>query len=130
MLSSNKLSKRCTAEIGNLFYALSKADRAIDPKEQLKLKKILRTNWGHYGSQITSAIESRFKEAEKHQLDPESCFSGFILYLKKHPMEFSENLKRLILKSCNDLAYASAKINKSELHYLARLDLEFKKRTV
>ena len=60
-------------------------------------------------------------------MSAQDSFSVFIEFLHRNPKLFTEELKKLILKTGNEIAYAFAKINKSELNFMAKLSLEFKK---
>jgi hypothetical protein len=60
-------------------------------------------------------------------MSAEDSFSAFIEFLHRNPKLFTEELKKLILKTGNEIAYAFAKINKSELNFMVKLSLEFKK---
>lgn len=87
----------------------------------------MKSQWSHYDMKMIAEIEKEFDEAQREGRSAEDCFRGFVRYLQNNSSEFTKELRSLILSSCTELAYAFAKLNKSELHYLARLNLEMKR---
>ena len=113
--------------IGKLFYAIAKADGQLALGEYLKLNTLLKDNWCHINPKFIEAIIDSFNQLYRENADSSLCFDDFIAFYQTNPDLFSKELKRLILKTANGVAYAFAKINKSELILLGKLNIEFKK---
>ncbi len=111
--------------IGKLFYAVAKVDGNLTFEEYKKINDIIEREckW----IKETKLIGSTINEMQSSNTDPKKCFNEFIHFLKANPDIFSIKLKKLILKTANDIAYAYAGINKSELNLVAKLSIEFKK---
>jgi uncharacterized tellurite resistance protein B-like protein len=114
-------------QIGTLFYTIAMADKTLSIDEYAKLSKALEENWQHVGEHAIKTIKNEFNALKSTNTSSEACFNQFVSYLHKNPTFFNEELKSLILKTANEIAYAFAKINKSELKYMAKLSIEFKK---
>lgn len=113
--------------IGKLFYAIAKADGQLTIEEYRKLNEILNNLWLHTNPKLIEATKHTFNELYLNNTDATLFFDNFIAFYKTNPDLFTEDLKRLILKTADGIAYAFAKINKSELILLAKLSIEFKK---
>ena len=113
--------------IGKLFYAIAKADGHLALEEYHKLNEVLDRSWSHLNCKNIELIQHTFNELHLNNREPDLCFEDFISFYKTNPKLFTTELKNLILKTGNSMAYAYAKINKSELVLLAKLSLEFKK---
>ncbi|WP_299113940.1 hypothetical protein [uncultured Winogradskyella sp.] len=112
--------------IAHLFYAIAKADKKLSFEEYVTLTEVLERNWQHIDDTNILLIRNTFNALQKQNALSELCFNKFIAYLQHNPKYFTEELKSLILKTANKIAYAFAGINKSELTYMAKLSLEFK----
>ena len=121
------MTDKLSEHIGLLFYAIAKADKTLSFNEYVRLSKTLEKNWQHIENCNIELIKHHFNKLQKDDITSSSCFDEFVVFLHKHPDLFTTEIKTLILKTANDIAYAFAKINKSELNYMARLSLEFKK---
>jgi uncharacterized tellurite resistance protein B-like protein len=113
--------------IGTLFYAVAKADGKLSFEEYTKLADCLDRDWHHIGAENINIIKKRFNNLQSEDKLASICYESFINYLHKNPNLVNSAMKSLILKTANDIAYAFAKINKSELNYVAKLNIEFKK---
>ena len=113
--------------IASLFYAVAKADKTLSYEEYVVFSKTLDKHWTFLGNSKIELIRKEFNALQKENIASQVCFNNFVMFLHKHPQSFTKDLKTLILKSANEIAYAFAKINKSELNYMAKLSLEFKK---
>lgn len=111
--------------IAFIFYAVAKSDKTLSFEEYVKLSEVLKKSWSHIGN--TELIKAQFIILQRENKLASYAFNKFIEFLHKHPQQFNKDLNSLILKSANDIAYAFAKINKSELNYMVQLSLEFKK---
>ncbi len=113
--------------IGKLFYAIAKADGKLTLEEYRKLNEILDHYWLHLNLEWIATTKHAFNELYLCNAEATPCFDAFIGFYKTNPNLFTKEFKRLILKTANSIAYAFAKINKSELILLAKLSIEFKK---
>ena len=112
--------------IGNLFYAVAKADKSLTFEEYLKFSICLDNDWAHYGDENIGLIKVQFNKLQNQEEKSEITFDAFIKFFKNNPELFKDDTKSLIIKTANEIAYAFAKINKSELKYVAKLSLAFK----
>ncbi len=113
--------------IGKLFYAIAKADGKLTVEEYRKLNEILDHSWRHLNLEYIETTKHTFNELHLNNAEPTPCFDDFCVFYKTNSNLFTKELKRLILRTANCIAYAYAKINKSELVLLAKLSIEFKK---
>lgn len=121
------MNSEMLVHIGYLFYAVAKADKSLTFEEYVKLSDSLEKHWSFIGESGMNAIKSSFNTLQNNDEPASDSFKTFIEYFHQNPDKFTEQLKDLILKTANEIAYAFAKINKSELNFMARLSLEFKK---
>jgi uncharacterized tellurite resistance protein B-like protein len=113
--------------IGKLFYAIAKADGQLSLEEYRKLNEVLDDSWQYLGRKHIEITKHTFNELHLNNTESTSCFEDFMSFYKLQPQLFTKELKGLILKTANSIAYAFAKINKSELILIAKLSIEFKK---
>ncbi len=113
--------------IGKLFYAIAKSDGKLTLEEYRKLNEILDHYWLHLNIELIASTKHTFNELYLCNAEATPCFDAFISFYKTNPNLFTKEFKSLILKTANSIAYAFAKINKSELILLAKLSIEFKK---
>lgn len=109
-----------------LFYAIAKADKSLSIEEYETLCEVFDKQWNHIGYDAIAYMKQQFNILQMHDADSKYCFDEFVQYLNNHPDVFTEELQSLLLKTANAIAYAYAKINKSELIYMAKLSLAFK----
>ncbi|MHA7843898.1 MAG: tellurite resistance TerB family protein [Winogradskyella sp.] len=121
------MNKELLIHLGHVFYAIAKADDNLSFEEYVKLSQSLKKRWHHLTEAERELIKNQFNTLQNENISAEDSFSVFIEFLHQNPKFFTEELKKLVLKTCNDIAYAFAKINKSELNFMAKLSLEFKK---
>ena len=121
------MNKDFLIHLGYVFYAIAKADDNLSFEEYVKLSQSLKKRWQHLTEAERDLIKNQVNTLQKENMFAEHSFSNFITFLHQNPELFTEELKKLILKTGNDIAYAFAKINKSELNFMAKLSLEFKK---
>ena len=115
--------------IACLFYAIAKADKTVSYEEYVRLSETLEQDWRHIGNFNSKVIKTHFNTLQKDNTSASKSFKAFTVFLHKHPNLFTTEIKTLILKTANKMAYAFAKINKSELGYMAKLSLELKRAT-
>ncbi|MBO3115962.1 TerB family tellurite resistance protein [Winogradskyella sp. DF17] len=120
------ISATLSEQLGNLFYAIAKADGTLSIEEYISFSEILEGQWGAYGEKNIERIKKQFNKAQKEDLNSTDCFEAFSEYLSKNPNVFTKSLKTLIFETSNAIVYAFAKINKSELNFMARLSIAFK----
>ncbi|MCA0133388.1 tellurite resistance TerB family protein [Winogradskyella alexanderae] len=113
--------------IGTLFYAIAKADDNLAFEEYTKLTDCLERDWNLFETSTVEIIKEQFNHLQSQDKLASDCFDSFVDFLHQNPELFDSELKSLILKTANDIAYAFSKINKSELTYVAKLNIEFKK---
>ena len=113
--------------LGHLFYAIAKADKNLAFKEYVQLSHSLEKHWSFIGENGIQQIKTQFNALQQTNASATESFNTFVLFLHQNPKAFDKDLKSLILKTANEIAYAFANINKSELNFMATLNLEFKK---
>lgn len=113
--------------IGSLFYAIAKADGNLTFEEYTELSRCLERDWFHVGDKNLEVIKKQFNDLQSENKSADICFKSFVGYLNNNSDLFEKNIRSKILKTANDIAYAFSKINKAELTYVAKLNLEFKK---
>lgn len=121
------MNKDLLMHLGYVFYTIAKADDNLSFEEYVKLSQSLKNRWHHLNEAERELIKNQFNALQKENMSAEDSFSAFIEFLHRNPKLFTEELKKLILKTGNEIAYAFAKINKSELNFMVKLSLEFKK---
>lgn len=121
------LSQHLSKQLGNLFYAIAKADSNLSFEEYQALSNDLTKEWAVHGTEVIQGIKEQFKRAQRETCSHQKCFKEFVNYLHKHTDEFTPEIKTLIFSTATAIAYAFSKLNKSELHYMAKLSIEFKK---
>ena len=115
---------------GELFYAVAAADKVVRESEYNALKKLVRDVWLKYDdslddfdSQAIYQMEVVFDWFDYERMDADDCFDSFENYVKEHPSFFTEERKRLIFQTANEIAAAFSGKNKSELIMLGKLQL-------
>ena len=117
-------------KVGELFYAVAAADKVVRELEYDALKKLVREVWSKYddsvddyNSQAIYQMEVVFDWFDYERTDADTCFESFENYLKEHPSLFTEDRKKLIFLTANEIADAFSGKNKSELIILGKLKL-------
>ena len=117
-------------KIGELFYAVAAADKVVREVEYKALKKLVREVWSKYDDSLddfnTRAIyqmEVVFDWFDYERMDADACFESFENYVKEHPLLFTEERKKLIFQTANEIADSFSGKNKSELIILGKLHL-------
>jgi hypothetical protein len=135
MVTKNRMTITFYQNLGKLFYAIAMSDGNVRSIEFEKLKTFVKTQWldiddleDAFGVDSAYQIEIVFDWLhDTEELNTKTCFNDFISYKKSQSHLFTEDVRRLILKTASAIAYAFASINKSELILLAKLDLELKR---
>jgi uncharacterized tellurite resistance protein B-like protein len=117
-------------KIGELFYAVAAADKVVREIEYKALKKLVSEVWSKYddsldefNSQAIYQMEVVFDWFDYERMDADACFDSFENYVKEHPSLFTEERKKLIFQTANEIAAAFSGKNKSELIILGKLQL-------
>jgi len=121
------MTDELTKQIANIFFAVAKADKKLSFEEYVKISEVLDKKWKHVVNIDIKLLKEHFNDLQKKNEPASECFDNFVKFLGKNPTIFTAELKALILSSANAIAHASSKLNKSELVYIAKLDLEMKK---
>ena len=134
MKTKKKMTLKFYQNLGKLFYAVAIADKQVHKFEIDELKSIVKKQWldidsiiDDYDTDGAYQIEIVFDWLNKEtHLDAKSCFNDFVTYKNEQPHLFTDEVKKLILKTANAIAASFSGLNKSELIMLAKLDLELK----
>ncbi|TYA58048.1 hypothetical protein [Formosa maritima] len=129
------LSTHFYQELGKLFFAIAAADNDVREAEINKLHKIVKSKW-----LLVDEIEDEFHTDAAYQievvfdwlnnqddLNAEACFNDFVDFKNDQKHFFTDSIKKLIIKTANEIANSFSGKNKSELIMLAKLDIELKK---
>lgn len=115
--------------LGNLLYAVAKADGQVNNKEKLKVKSIvaeqllqLEDSLDDYGSDAAFATEFQFEECELNELSSKDAFANFEEYFKTHKNVLKPHLIKFFYNLAKHVAQSSASINKSESILLAKIE--------
>ncbi len=114
-------------QLGKVFYNVAMADKTLQEAETQQLKKEIDNYWKpEYPKNpyhIAYYIWHAFERCNREGRDAEASFKEFATYYKNNPGQFSNTTKDLILNTANAIAASFADKNKSELIYLAKLQL-------
>ena len=135
MATKKKMTLKFYQNLGKLFYAIAASDGSVREAEFEKLKILIKEQWlaidaieDVFGTDAAYQIEVVFDWLNRdEEFKAKSCYDDFVSYKNSQNHLFTEEVKRLILKTASSIAYAFAGINKAELIMLAKLDLELKK---
>jgi len=132
MNHTEEIGQQFYQSLGKLFYAIAMADKNVRPSEVNRLREDVRAYWleldelvDEFGSDAAFQIEIVFDWLEKEEKDGAAYYKEFADFYKEHREKFSEEIKSLIVQTCNDIAASFAGKNKSELILLARLQTLF-----
>lgn len=120
--------------LGKLFYAIAATDKKVHPAEVTKLQELVEKYWldvsviedVHYKDGANKIVLFFQTLNNEGKLSAKTCFKDFVTYKNENKHLFTDNLKRLIIKTATEMAYAFSGLNKSELIVLAKLDIELK----
>jgi len=117
-------------KLGELFYAVAAADKIVQKSEYEALRKMVISDWKDlddyedvFHTDAAFQIEIVFDWFDYEHLDADDCFNNFKEYKKEHEHLFTEERKKLILRTADAIANAFSGKNKSELIMLARLKI-------
>ena len=130
MLYSEEIDNKLYKNLGKLFYAVAWADKKVNPVEANKLKECVRKYWllvngvdGGFGIDVAYQIEVVFDRLEREKKEGTICFQEFIDFFREHPQKFNQDIKQLIWKTADEIAFSFSNKNKSELIILSRLKI-------
>jgi len=135
MTSKKKMTLQFYRNLGKLFYAIAATDGTVKPIEIEKLKTFVKEHWldiddieDVFGVDAAYQIEIVFDWLNyDEEIDVNACYNDFVSYKIEQSHLFTEEVKKLILKTGSVIAHAFSGINKSELILMAKLDMELKK---
>jgi hypothetical protein len=122
-------------ELGKLFFAIAASDNDVRTAEINKLHEIVKSKWlpvdkteDEFHTDAAYQIGIIFDWLNNQDdLNAEACFNDFIDFKNDQSHFFTEPIKKLIIKTANEIADSFSGKNKSELIMLAKLELELKK---
>lgn len=116
--------------LGKLFYAVAAADKVIRKEEVEALNEIVEKEWiriedshDEYGTDLGFQIEVIFDWFAENEFSAEAAFEKFRAFKEEHEYLFDKELKQLIWKTAEKVAFAFADRSKSEVFILSRLRL-------
>ncbi|WP_341215615.1 hypothetical protein [uncultured Wocania sp.] len=135
METKQKLSPQFYQNLGKLFYAIAAADKQVRNEEFDTLKDLVKQQWlginsdgDEYYNNAVHQMINVFKWLNKNEkLNAKIYFDDFVNYKNEHQNLFTDDNKKLILKTAHAIAISFSGLNKSELMMLAKLDMELKK---
>lgn len=135
MMTKKKMTLKFYQNLGKLFYAIAASDGSVRDAEFDKLKTFVKKQWltiddieDGFGTDAAYQIEVVFDWLNRdEEYNAKTCYDDFVSFKKSQSHLFTEDVKRLILKTASSIAHAFAGINKAELIMLAKLDMELKK---
>ena len=121
--------------LGKLFYAIAAADTIVEEVEFNVLKETVKNKWtkvdpvdDDFHSDAAYQIETVFDWLNNEGFsDSETCYNAFVEFKQEHPSLFTEDIKRLIIKTATKIAESVADVDKLELKLVAKLSIELKK---
>lgn len=133
MYPPEKIGNELYQNLGKLFYTVAMADKRVVPEEVKKLKEDVRKYWldvddieDEFGSDAAYQIEIVFDWLLQEEMESQSCFEEFVDFFKEHPSKFNDQIKQLIWRTADDIAFSFAGKNKSELILLTKLKMLLK----
>ena len=119
-------------QTGYLFYSIASIDNKISMQEIEKIKEIVKQQWlalenstDIYGSDAAHYIFITFDYLLAETGDSSTAWESFASFYNANKSLFTADIKQLILKSANDIAQATAGVNKAESISLKKLEMLF-----
>lgn len=116
--------------LGKLFYAIAMADKTVQPIEIQRLKEDVKKYWvplddveDEFGTDAAYQIEIVFDWLHQEEADSQSCYIAFVDFFRNNLGKFSPEIRDLIWKTADGIAFSFSGKNKSELVLLAKLKL-------
>ncbi len=130
MKHSNATMLRFYQHLGRVFHLVVAADKTVRPEETSKLKEIIKAEWlpvddtiDEFGEDSAYQIEMVFDWLIENEWDIEQVLPAFKEFKEGNPSIFTEDIKRLIIKTANAIANAYNGKNKVELGVIAQIYL-------
>lgn len=115
-------------ELGNLLYAIAKADGKISKKEFEELKLLVRKELAafngtidEFGSDLAFFTEFEFEFEDERVESPADAYLSFITFVKANEERVDGKLRHLALRMAEKIAEAFKGKNKSELMMIKNL---------
>lgn len=128
-METKKLNIKFYQNIAKVFYAVAKVDHIIHVNEVKVLKKVVKDKWlmidetyDVFGTDTAYQIEIVFDWLYSKSATANDCFEDFIEYYHNHTHFFTDQVKKLIVETCNLVANAFRGTNKLELLMIEKLE--------
>lgn len=128
MKNSPELMNLFYQNLGKLFYAVAAIDKKINAQEIASLKKHVTHYWmnlentnDHFGSDSAYQIEIVFDSLINEMPDAQEALNDFESFRNNHEKIFTQQVKQMIWKTCDDIATSFSGKNKSELVILSQI---------
>ena len=125
----NDVKQDVYAGLGHLFYSIAASDGHVAVPETEKLKKLVKEQWmplephrDSAGSDLAYYIEIGFDHANDARMSPDAAFERFKDVHAKHPAEFDDSSRNMVVRTAKSIANAFAGKNKAEERMIKRLE--------
>jgi len=115
-------------QLGNLFYAVAKADEQISSAEKNAMVELVRYLWKHledstdsYGTDAANIILFQFDVNEENSTAPEKAFRQFERFFAANAGSINHYLREKIMNSARRIASSTRFTNHDEMEMLLRL---------
>ncbi|NRD24625.1 hypothetical protein HNV10_15330 [Winogradskyella litoriviva] len=135
MKVSKHIALQFCQNLGKLFYAFAAVDKSVNDEEISTVKRLVEKYWLQQDL-IVSCSQNDAKNAiidtfnwlcKDMEYDAQTCYNSFINFKKQNNFIFTEDIKKLIIKTVGKISSSFSGQNKSELILLAKLNIELKK---
>lgn len=115
-------------ELGNLLFAVAKADGKINAREFEKLKSLVITelkdldkSTDEFGSDLAFLTEFEFEFEDEQIQSAQDAYQSFITFVKANEERINKNLRNFSVEIANKIANSFRKRNKAELQMIKNL---------
>jgi hypothetical protein len=122
MKATDELMTRFYQHLGELFYAVAKADGMVRSEEEVQLKVIIDKEWIPFHTDAAYQIETVFQNLREGFSDSETTFEDFRLFKKTHEHLFTKDVVDLVIKTSKAIANAYHGTDKNESAFLLKLE--------
>ncbi|MFT7611260.1 MAG: hypothetical protein ACI9J3_000202 [Parvicellaceae bacterium] len=129
MKATDELMTRFYQHLGELFYAVAKADGMVRSEEEVQLKVIIDKEWipledseDVFHTDAAYQIETVFQNLREGFSDSETTFEDFRLFKKTHEHLFTKDVVDLVIKTSKAIANAYHGTDKNESAFLLKLE--------
>ncbi len=116
-------------KLAYLFYAVADADGNVKQKELEKLHEEVLLIWkslddevDEYNTDLAFEIEAVFDWLEANKFSYKDALTEFQDYAQEHRGLFTEEVKKRIMHTCNEIAHVYKSINHQEENILHELE--------